>query len=89
MSTNGAQLKLDFSPRPVMGDPGKKTERVTFTCSQEYKEFLDLFCRQTGNTASELCHRYILEGMRDDLARLLMAQPHLDKSLRELLSKKF
>ena len=84
------QLTLDFShQRPLCSDdPGKKTERITITCSSEYKDFVDLFCRVRGSTVSEICHHYILEGMRADLATLFMAQPHLDKSLRDILEKK-
>ena len=83
------QLNLDFSKvNPLVSDPGKKTERITFTCSSEFKEFLELFSRVQEMTVSELCHRYILEGMRSDLGNLFMAQPHLDKTLRELLAKK-
>lgn len=81
------QLKLNFSTKPLINDAGKKTERITFTCSTEYKEFLDLFCKATGNNISELCHRYMLDGMRNDLASLFIAQPHLDTSLRDLLKK--
>lgn len=85
-----SQLKLDFSARhPLIPDPGKKTERLTFTCSSEYKEFFDLFCRVQGSNISELCHRYILDGMKADLANMFMAQPHLDSTLTEILKKKF
>lgn len=84
-----SQLKIDFSPRPLADDPGKKTDRITVTCSSEYKEFVDLFCRVRGISTSELCHRYILEGMRGDLANLFMAQPHLDKKLKDILKKNF
>jgi hypothetical protein len=81
------QLKLDFNRNRSMRDAGKKTERITFTCSPEYKDFLDLFCKATGNTLSELCHRYMLDGMRNDLANIFITQPHLDTSLRDLLKK--
>ena len=86
-----SQMTLDFAAsHPLISDdPGKKTERITITCSGEYKDFVDLFCRVRGATVSEICHRYILEGMRADLATLFMAQPHLDKSLRDILEKKF
>ena len=82
------QLKLDFSPKPSI-DSGKKTERITITCSSDFKEFLDLFCRLSKTNISELGFRYLLEGMRNDLAAMFIAQPHLDKSLREVLQKFF
>ncbi len=81
------QLTLNFDKSRPAIDTGKKTERITFTCSAEYKEFLDLFCKATGSNISELCHRYMLDGMRNDLASLFIAQPHLDSSLRELLKR--
>ncbi len=84
-----SQLTLDFSKiNPLVSDNGKKTERIPFTCSSEFKEFLELFARVLDITVSELCNRYVLEGMRSDLGSLFMAQPHLDKTLRELLAKK-
>lgn len=81
------QLDIDFKPKPINKDPGKHTERLTITCSSEYKEFVDLFCKIQKMTTSELCHRYILEGMKNDLADIFIAQPHLDKSLRKILEQ--
>ena len=73
---------IDFNQAP---DTGEIAERVTIGCSVEYKAFVELFASVRECTVSELCHRYVLDGMREDLANLFMAQPHLDKSLREIL----
>ena len=73
---------IDFNRAP---DTGEIAERVTIGCSGEYKTFVELFASVRECTVSELCHRYVLDGMREDLANLFMAQPHLNKSLREIL----
>lgn len=80
------QLSLDFTPRV---DTSKKTQRITVTCSDEFKEFFDKFCNSRGLSPSQLGYHYILEGMKNDLGNMFFAQPHLDESLRELLQKKF
>ena len=77
------QLKLDFSkPRIVQG---KKTERLTITCSTEFKSVVDLLCRLTGQSVSELGQRYFIAGMQNDLGNVFMAEPFLEKKLSSLL----
>lgn len=83
------QLTLDFSAGPIVPDPGKKTERITVTCSAEFKEFIELICRISGRSVSEACHAFILHGAQEAIARIFLAQPHLDKKLRDILRKKF
>lgn len=79
------QLKLDFTnPRH---DDGKKTDSVTIALSTELKEFLNLMSTKQGVSRSELTHRYIVEGIKNDVARIFMPEPHLDKSLRDVLAK--
>jgi len=80
------QLNLDFHKKPILDvDPNKKTERVAVACSTEFKDFFKMFCTILKSNESELAYRYILEGMKEDLANIFMAQPHLDKSLRDIL----
>ena len=76
-------LKIDLSPSP---DLSEAKEKLTVDCSGAFKEFVELFCRVQRVTITELCHRYILEGMQSDLETLFKAQPHMNKTLRELLS---
>jgi len=85
MSEN--QLTLDLRSRVV--DDGKKQHRLTCTCSQEFKEFVEKVARLRKTTVSELIYEYVLQGMKDDIANIFLPAPHLDKSLREILSKNF
>lgn len=78
------QLKLDFTPRVAAG---KRTERITVTCSSEFKRLVDLICSFSGESVSELGHRYFLNGVRDDIGRFFISEPHIDKTLREVLSR--
>ena len=80
------QLQLNFqSPQLSIG---KRTERLTVTCSAELKNIVETICRMTGETVSEAGHRYFLAGLKDDIGRIFMAEPHLDKTLSNLIAKK-
>ena len=81
------QLSIPFGASPIMS--GKKTERLTITCSTEFKSLVDLVCKFTGQSVSEIGHRYFIEGIKGDLGNMFMAEPHLDKKLSDILSKKF
>jgi len=83
------QLGLDFSKRKIPADSGKRLCRLTVSCSEDFQAFLDLLVAKLGTDRSKLMHRYIVEGMQRDLAELLMPQPHLDESLRKILSRGF
>lgn len=84
------QINLDFSPNPINNiDPAKKSERIAVACSTEFKDFFQMFCKITHTNESELGYRYILDGMKNDLANIFIAQPHLDKSLADILRKRF
>lgn len=76
------QMNIDFTPKAAQG---KRTERLTVTCSSEFKAIVDLIGRMTGETVSEMGHRYFIQGIQGDLGRRFMAEPHLDKSLRSLM----
>ena len=80
------QLKLDFTPRHLSG---KKTQRLTITCSDEFKSVVDLICRLTNQSVSELGQRYFIDGIKNDLGAVFMAEPHLDKKLSQLITKNF
>lgn len=78
------QLKLDFSsPRIIQG---KKTQRLTITCSDEFKSVVDLLCRLTGQSVSEIGQRYFLSGMQNDLGNVFMAEPFLERKLHDLIT---
>ena len=82
-----SQLTLDFSRKILTTDDGKKSCRISITCSEQFKEFFDLMVKARQSTVSELGYEYLLDGMKDDLSSVFLAQPHLDKSLRELMKR--
>ena len=85
MRINPVQLQLNFQPAAAAG---KRTERLTVTASTDFKGLVDALCRVTGETISELGHRYFVNGLRDDIGNLFLAEPHLDKRLVDLFNKK-
>jgi hypothetical protein len=82
-----SQLKLDFSKPPVSVDVGKKTERISFSGSSDLKEFLNLFSNKQNISISELCQKYIIEGLQRDLSAMLLMQANKDKTLFELMTR--
>jgi len=74
----GQQLTLDFNRRVLRG---KRTERNTFTSSEEYRQILDMIADRVGETRSELIYRYVLEGMQRDLGKAFMMDLHGEKPL--------
>jgi len=74
----GQQLTLDFSRRLLRG---KRTERNTFTSSEEFQRILDMIADRVGETRAELIYRYVLEGMQRDLGKAFMLDLHGDKPL--------
>lgn len=80
------QLKLDFSQSHISHD-GKKEKRIPVAVSEELKEFVELMSRKQSVSVSELTHRYIVEGLKNDVAKIFMPEPHLDKTLRDVLEK--
>lgn len=81
------QLVLQLRPRAV--DDGKKTARLTCTCTEDFKDFVEKIARLRKTTTSELAYEYILAGLRNDITEIFLPAPHLDKSLREIVAKKF
>ncbi len=81
------QVGFDFSrTRPLIQD-GKKEARIPTACSPEFLEFVKLMAHVQGTTVSEMTHRYIVKGLKEDIGDKFMPEPHLDKTLRELLAK--
>ena len=80
------QLNLDLSPVRAI-DPGKKTERITFTGSEDLKEFLAKFALKQNTTVSELIQRYVISGLQSDLGNILLVQANGQKTLNELLKR--
>lgn len=79
------QVKLSFNT-PVIST-GKKDQRITITCSEKFKELVDFISNLTDSSPSEMGQRYFLEGMMKDLGQMFIAEPHLEKPLREILQK--
>lgn len=80
-----AQLNLDLSAPYKKFDPGKKTERISFTASADMKEFLDKFSQKRNMTVSELCQRYVIEGLQGDIGKTLLIEINSHKTLNDLL----
>ncbi len=81
------QLTLDFS-RPLSGVvDGKKTERMTFTASSDLKDFLTIIAHKMDTSISELCQKYIIEGLQKDIGLLLLFKANQEKALGELMKR--
>ena len=82
------EIKLPWGPSisPING--GKKTVRLTVTCSEEFRDLVNFVVRITGKSVSELGHRYFLEGLQRDIGTVFMAEPQLDRRLSEILGRK-
>lgn len=80
------QLNLDFNRAPFI-DRGKKTERITFTGSSDLKEFLNTFSIKQNISISELCQKYIIDGLQRDLGMMLLIREREDQTLASLLKR--
>ena len=84
------QLNLDLSARrfsSTMHDSGKKTERITFTASDDLAELLRRLAAKTNLSVSEYCHSCIIECASRDIGKYLLLQAQADKPLRSLLGQ--
>jgi len=80
------QLKLPLNKPPI--STGKKTQRITFTCTDKFKEFVNFVANHLlDSNESELGQRYFLEGLTRDIGQFFLAEPNLEKTLREILQK--
>ena len=78
------QLNLSFD-KPIISN-GKKDQRITITCSERFKELVDFIASLTNSSPSEMGQKYFLEGMMKDIGNMFMAEPHLEKTLRQILN---
>jgi hypothetical protein len=81
------QFNLDFSRPAISVDGGKKTERITFTASSDLREFLNTFSIKQNVSISELCQKYIIDGLQRDLGSMLLVQANGEKNLFDLLRR--
>ena len=79
------QLVLNLRPRVI--DDGKKLCRLSCTCSDDFKEFIEKIAKLRKTSISELIYEYALDGMKKDITEIYLPAPHLDKTLREVLAK--
>jgi hypothetical protein len=81
------QLNLDFSARSrkVLSDPGKKTERITFTATDDLAEMLRMLADKMETTISEYCHTRVIECASRDIGEILLLQAKANKPLKDLL----
>lgn len=77
------QLSFDFSAKPIVS--GKKRQRLAIPCSDEFLTMLDTLSSMMGVSRAELAFGFVLEGMQKSLGNAFMAEPHLDKKLRDVL----
>jgi hypothetical protein len=79
-----AQLKLDFSPKGIPADFGKKVERIPISCSAEFKTIFHKFVELTRSESdSALGFRYLVEGMQNDLDTVFIKNPDILNFLKE------
>lgn len=83
----GKQINLELMPRFDAGvfDFGKKTERVTFTASDDLLDMLRRLSTKMNLSVSEYCHACIIECASRDIGKYLLLQARADKPLRDLL----
>jgi len=77
-------LDLPF-PRSILDDPGKKTERVTFTATDDLATMLRMLTKRFGVTTSEYCCASVIERVQRDVGLILTAQAKANKQLKDLL----
>lgn len=86
--SNDERMKRYFQMQrdPRLIDDGiKKQARITLACSPELKEFLNDLSVFLGVGMSDLDHKYVVEGMRNEVMFLSCPRPHLDQNVCELL----
>ena len=78
----GQQIKIDFRPKALIG---KKNQRITITCSDDFKTIIEKIAQLLNTDASKLGHRYFVEGIQRDLGLIFMAEPHLESRLKDII----
>lgn len=79
------QLSLPLNKNSI--STGKKDQRITITCSEKFKDLVDFISKLTNSSPSEMGQKYFLEGMMKDIGNMFIAEPYLEKSLREIFQK--
>lgn len=80
----GLQFNLDFESKNPLVDDGKLSEKITFTGSEELKDLIGKFAAQQNLTASELCRKYVCNGLAKDFRSRMIRHAFGDKTLRDL-----
>lgn len=88
MTGTQLSLNLDFTRPAKIVDPNKKLAIISFRGSPDLKEFLETFAAKLGATSSELCNKYLIEGLQKDLGMMLLIQANGDKTLSSLLERR-
>lgn len=82
------QFKMDFSPKQIPADFGKKIDRIPVSCSPEFKELFQLFVKYTQSESdSQLGFRYLVEGMQNDLSTVFIKNPEIIQFIKNQLKK--
>lgn len=80
------QIKIDLQPMTI--DQGKKTERLTCSCSEDFLLFVEKMASMRNLTRSELVYEYVVMGLKRDVGSIFLGAQHLDKPIRDLLNPK-
>ena len=62
---------------------------MTFACSEDFKEFLTLLINKLNIPASQYIHDAVVGKMQNDISDFLLQQPHLNKTLAEIIRQGF
>jgi len=68
-------------------DQGKKTARLTCSCSDEFMEIIEKIATIRGITRSELMYEYVVRGIKADVGHVFMGADQLEKPLKALLTR--
>jgi hypothetical protein len=81
------KIDLDTSKLPLFQflSEGKRLEKVTFSCSDDLKSFVEDFARRMGISRSELINRYLIAGLKVDLEKILLVQEYKDRPLADVM----
>jgi len=85
MKSGQISLDLSYKPHNVLLDLGKKTERITFTATDDLTSMLRLLTNRLGVSISEYCHDRVIECASRDIGEILLLQAKANKPLKDLL----
>lgn len=78
-------LDLTYQKHHCFSDSGKKTERITFTASDDLASMLRTLTNKMGVSISEYCHARVIECVSRDIGEILLIQAQANKPLKDLL----